>query len=349
MIAMHSGVRPGAAHPLWVQWVCQGMPADMPPEPPAFHVGHASQVFVAKRHGGVQRVTGGPEDHALPTWSRSGSRISMTAGDRVEIRAVDGHVHQTIRGGPAFTDRVAWSRDGRRVAFVAYRGPRFEDFVGRLVVADRDGSDRRVLAEGADHRPDWSRDGRTLYFLRGRLGSYKRQALYAVSANGGKPRRLASKVDAHSRVLVSPNGRWVLFRRDRALWVVRTDGSAERLVVTDPDNRLPRSYGWMGDAVFGAKSRRHPLVTTLSGRRRVLGARFSSAEYDLSPDGRWIAWVNEDRGGGVTEVRVAHRDGSGERAVAGFFSPGNFAQVATLSWSPDGRRLLIEPYRHIGD
>ena len=319
------------------------------PEP--MYIGsHRSQVFVAKRHGGVQRVTGGPEDHSLPTWSRSGSRISMTASDRVEIRSVDGHVHHTIRGGPAYTDRVAWSRDGRRVAFVAYRGTRFEDFVGNLVVANVDGTRRRVLARNADHRPDWSPDGKTLYYLRGRFGSYGRQTLYAVPARGGEPRRLASKVDAHSRVLVSPNGRWVLFRRTDTLWIVRRDGKVERQIVVDRHDQ-PRSYGWAdgGRAVFGGKSHRHPLVTWLSGERRALDARFRGADWDLSADGRWIAWVQEDRGGGVTEIRAAHSDGSDERAIAGFFSPGNFAQIQTLFWSPDGRRLLIEPVRHIGD
>lgn len=322
------------------------MPADMPPQPPVFHVGHRSQVFVGKRHGGVQRVTGGPEEHSLPTWSRSGSRLSMTASGRVEIRSVDGHVHHTIRGG-TIADRVAWSRDGHRLAFVAYSGA---DFTGDLVVANVDGTHRRVVARHADRRPDWSPDGRTLYYLRGQFGSSRRQTLYAVPARGGDTRRLASKVDSHSRVLVSPNGRWVLFRRADTLWIVRRDGKVERRIVADTHDQ-PRSYGWAdgGRAVFGGKSHRHPLVTWLSGERRALGARLPGSDWDLSADGRWIAWVDEDRGGGVTYVRAARSDGSDERAIAGFFSPGNFAQVQTLFWSPDGRRLVIEPFRHIGD
>jgi hypothetical protein len=53
--------------------------------------------------------------------------------------------------------------------------------------------------------------------------------------------------------------------------------------------------------------------------------------------------------GRETEIRAARGNGTRERVVARFTSKGGFTQVATLFWSPDGRRLLIEPYRHVGD
>jgi Tol biopolymer transport system component len=328
--------------------------APPPVDEPVFSVGPYSQVFVAKRHGGAHRLTGRPGGHIDAAWSPSGRRIAVVAYRRIEIRTVGGSVRRTIRArvyGP-----VTWAPGDRRLAFVAYRhgGARGDD----LVVIDADDGHRHAAAYHAFGQPAWSPDGRTVFYV----GRYRgRFNLYAVDARGGTARRLAKTVDGAIRVVASPRGDWVLFRRDETthragVWIVRPDGSEERRVIPNDYTPTPygwtigdppRSYGWTfgGRAVYGGKADDwHPEVRTLAGRRLSPGVRFSGGQYAMSLDGRRVAWIG---GRYQAKLRMARSDDHGRRELARFDSPRtNAVDVASLAWSPDGRRLVIEAQAH---
>jgi Tol biopolymer transport system component len=316
-------------------------------------VGYRFQVFAIRAEGGARRVTGGPEAHSLPSWSPSGKRIAVSAGPKgVEIRDLGGRVRHEIRGGTRGVDQVAWSPDGRRIAFVAYhRHGDNNTAEGNLVVASTDGSDRRVVVKRAAGRPAWSRDGSALYVLRGIVRYYpgpEPMTLWSVPSEGGSGRKLAADVAGSSKVLVSPDGKWVLFEGGDpyGLQIVRRTGGGERRVTRATD-----MYGWApgGDAVYGGKHKNHPIVTSLDGSRRVLGVRFKDSLWAWSPDGQRIVWVHGQIASAPVRVVSARPDGTSRRLLARFTSKEELTEAQGLEWSPDSRRLAIVPFRHSGD
>jgi Tol biopolymer transport system component len=143
-----------------------------------------------------------------------------------------------------------------------------------------------------------------------------------LSANGSTLTRVASGGAAPAW---SPDGRWIAFLRQHAVWLVAPDGSAEhRLHAGDPAHWSPdgtRLAGWLSGKIVG-------VVDAASGR--VL---YQTAGYEMawSPDGTRIAI---DTGNGID---VVNADGSGRRTVARNGATGAI-------WSPDGTRIAFTRY-----
>ena len=315
------------------------VPAALAREPKPIWVGYRPQVFAIKASGGAQRLTGGPEAHYGATWSPDGRTVAVLSRGAIEIVALDGSVRHRfdVPVGPV---GVAWAPDGHRIAYVAGQD---------LVVARADGGGRRVLAHRGWGNVMWSPDGATIYYVRVAPGG--RTTLEALSPRGDR-RRTVAEVVAGSRFVLSPDGRHVVYKRgveNPALWVVRTrDGASRELTHVKPREIV--SYGWVGpDAVFGGTvgGGRHPVITSLSGGRRAIGASVGSDVFDISPDGRRIAWGADIMATG--EVRSARLDGSDLRVLARFESKNSFTDVFGVAWSPTGKRLVAIPQRHSGD
>lgn len=92
-----------------------------------------------------------------------------------------------LRPGPAAIAEMGWSRDGKRVVYhpAAPGDP--------LFVAPRDESDRGrqiyIAPPGIHcHFPVWSRDGKSIYFVRGFVAH--EMDLWRIAASGGEPQRL---------------------------------------------------------------------------------------------------------------------------------------------------------------
>ena len=311
-------------------------------------VGYRPQVFVVARDGGARRLTGPPGWHDGVAWAPRGHRVSTLARyTRIEVRDLSGVVQHHISGGSRFTFPAEWSPDARRLAFIV-------DFQsgrgGKLVTTRPDGSDRRVAATRATDL-EWSRDGGTLYYVRYDAGSST--SIWSVPSRGGPTRPFVP--GATSDPQVSPDGRWILFERSEGddgagLWVVRSDGSGRERRVIAPRDLRHGPYRWAprGAAIYGGKTRdKQVIVTSLSGTRRHLGARFFSQVYEWSPDGKRLAWAQEKFG--ITRIWSARTDGKDRRVLARFTDRTGLTEVDELEWSPDGRRLAVVPYRHSGD
>jgi hypothetical protein len=89
-------------------------------------------------------------------------------------------------------------------------------------------------------------------------------------------------------------------------------------------------------------------VISASGHVRVLGARPTGSFLAWTRDAKWIAWVRS-RYGKYIDVQASRPDGSGRRILARFTSKPPFTEVDSLEWSPNGRWLVVEAHRHIGD
>jgi Tol biopolymer transport system component len=120
--------------------------------------GGGRDIFLTDRGGRLhRRLTRTASICEVPTgWSRDGKWVQVrtcSTSARSERRASDG------KKRPPSTLRGSLSPDGRWIAYVTSDGHR-----NRLVVADADGKDARIIASIQGTRAAWSPDGRRLAF-----------------------------------------------------------------------------------------------------------------------------------------------------------------------------------------
>lgn len=94
------------------------------------------------------------------TWSPDGDSLVMATRVGLAHVTIDGQIRATLPGSEGLVSPV-WSPDAKRIAAVGADS-------GRLCVYDIDRGRWRQLASLSVAFPNWSRDGRSLYFLTGR-------------------------------------------------------------------------------------------------------------------------------------------------------------------------------------
>jgi Tol biopolymer transport system component len=327
-----------------------------PAHPHRIPVGYSPHVFLAKRDGGVRRLTGDRGSEIGARWCRHGRRIVST-GDEIEVRARrDGRLLYRVSYGRGYTDGVSPSPDCRHFAVVTYGSKEVD---GRLTIVGRAGK-RRVLVDHAavgcpsgfydyDTCPSWSPDGRTLYYVRG-------SALWSIGSDGRSRHQMTTGIRGGPQV--SPRGDWLAFTRDdndpnvSGVWLIRPDGTDERHLLRGA-YVAPKVLGWVPHRrevyVHGGGAGHQTLVISSSGKRHRIGRHFRNGGLvSLSPDGERIAWTVA-RSDKDTQVRSSRLDGSDYRVLARFVSKGGYTEIDTLEWSPDSSELIVVPHRHVGD
>jgi Tol biopolymer transport system component len=148
------------------------------------------------------RLTRGPgRSQGSPRWSPDGRSIAFDSGPengRSDIWTIgtDGSDLRQVTSDPADEIIPSWSRDGRWVYFSSNRTGRHE--VWRALATGQ--GEEPVTREGGC-APFESRDGRTLYYLRGCQGA----ALLARPTGGGNERTIVPCVD-NWNYAVGPQG-----------------------------------------------------------------------------------------------------------------------------------------------
>lgn len=140
----------------------------------------------------------------------------------------------------------SWSPDGRELAYYSFRGGHRRLFVIPAVA----GAPTPVVADSGNQRfPDWSPDGRRLVYHSDRTGRFE---LYVVEREAGDrwsgPRQLTT--DGGQDARWSPNGRAIVYLRNRGLWLIAPEGGTPRLLVEsrDPASRpVPLLAQWAAD------------------------------------------------------------------------------------------------------
>lgn len=211
-----------------------------------------------------QPLTDAPFHHHSLNWSRKGDEILFASNqgpdpDRVfndDIFAFN-IARRSVRrltDTPSAEYDPVWSPDGAAVAMRATTRPRtssettMEDT--HVWVMKPDGSGRRDAGSAIDNRqgaPQWSADGRWLYFTVQERGDVR---LYRVPAGPGTgaPEPVAPSPGEHGVV-----GAWSLARNGSLAYALATPGGPAELYVRPADASAPRRVTALNDAVLSAR------------------------------------------------------------------------------------------------
>ena len=131
-----------------------------------------------------------------------------------ELRVFDFDTGQTRTVASGWW-QPSWSRDGQRLVFGEYETPTF-----RVVTVNlSDGTQERVTESGREWspRPHFSADGQSLYYSANTTGT---GTLYRLPLTDQAQPEPMTQLSRHlSDALVSPDGKWLAFRRNTEIWV----------------------------------------------------------------------------------------------------------------------------------
>jgi serine/threonine protein kinase len=275
-----------------------------------FELGHAAEPLITStsRDGN-------------PQFSPDGRRVvfesERTGEHEVWLAEADGSSQGQLTHGPGIMQGSArWSPDGRRIAFDS----RSVEGVYSIWTIDADGASPRRLTQdpGDEHLPDWSRDGRFIYFTKGGGGDYIKQGpsgVWRVPATGGAEERMTS--DGGYGASESIDGKTLFFIRNLphgsvsqnppSSWISSSSGSSALLALSlagGPERRLAQSVGTefavglAGVYTLDFWSGPPPplfLRDPVTGRERVLGTLEHAVPYGLtvSPDGKTVLYTRQ--------------------------------------------------------
>jgi Tol biopolymer transport system component len=161
----------------------------------------------------------------------------------------------------------SWSPDSRTIAFATDRFTTNLDTlaVGKYELATIDTSNARVQRmqtfSGADAiNPQWSRDGRQLYFISNRNGIPE---VYAVAVAGGAPGQLTNVSTGTSGITSSSPALSVAGVQDVAAFSVYNDGKYEIYTIDAASSRSPALQQIDNAAVLPPATRKDSDVATM--------------------------------------------------------------------------------------
>src|SRR3990172_6078831 len=279
-----------------------------------------------------------------PDGKRIALHISVLGTESIWLLPGDGTSGASVPTTKGTADRdPAWSPDGHSLAFVSNRHRGF-----RLYVADEKGANARLLVrqENEAKEPSWSPDGSTIAYL-SRADGESGWDLWLTPADGSTDPKQLTRVpfdeeNPHwspdgEQIVVSLEGGRHLTRRI-GIVAVRSGEVSEPL----PDDWGADSFGvrWSHDGkktVFVSDEPGHKTVYLLSTHggapERVLSSPYELTEPEFSPDGRFLAYLeNQD---GDTKLRTHDFETGRQRTL----SLRNGTHTGPV-WRPDGKAVL---------
>ena len=211
------------------------------------------------------------------------------------------------------------------------------------------GGGGRLLTQGAssDRQPAYSPDGKRVLFSSNRSGNLD---LWLLDLENGALRQLTDDAAQDWDPGFAPDGRHIVWSCDRAghleAWMANADGSGARQVSkdgVDAENPVVTRdgawiYYWSGNPSKLGIWKIHPDGT---GAVHLIAGRFLQPE--ISPDGRYVLYIELDRVNQTSTLRLADAESGRARAfkiVVPYQLGGPRINIGRSRWTPDGRSIL---------
>jgi serine/threonine protein kinase/Tol biopolymer transport system component len=246
----------------------------------------------------AERVIASTSKEGNPEFSPDGRRVAFeserTGEHQVWLAKADGSSPVQLTHGPGIMQgSPRWSPDGRRIAFDS-KSERGEYSVWTI---DADGASPRRLTQGSgdEHLPNWSRDGRFIYFTKGSSGVWR------VPVTGGNRERMTE--DGGHTASESIDGKTLFFMRNKnegvRLLALSLVGGPERQIAECVGTSI--AVGAAGVYALDCWQGAAPLFLRDSetGQGRFLGNLEDASDYGLtvSPDGKTVLYTRRVNSG----------------------------------------------------
>jgi Tol biopolymer transport system component/tRNA A-37 threonylcarbamoyl transferase component Bud32 len=294
-------------------------------------------------------------------WSPDGSRIAWTHGYRGEgVTVVTLSSGDTLTlPAPATAFAPAWSPDGRSIA-VAAGNPAFifgTGYFGNvgssgiwIVHLDRASPTRITTDSALNVVPQWSPDGRDLFWVSDRDGNRDiyRQRINANGSPEGAAQRLTTGTDAQGISLSRRGGRMAYSRLNTwsSIWSIPVPAHGSVSIrgaspVTTGNETIETvdvsadGHWLVFDSDRNGNSDLYVMPASGGESRQLTTDPAGDFNGDWSPDGRRI--VFHSRRGGNRDVYTVEADGTGLRQWTSAED-----QELDADWAPDGETILFQ-------
>jgi eukaryotic-like serine/threonine-protein kinase len=150
---------------------------------------------------------------------------------------------------------------------------------------------------------------------------------------------------------LSPDGKWLAYVSRRngkfSLWVRQIAvPSAVQLIPPTTDQIYQASFtpdgnfvDYIAQPAEGGHSAGFQIPALGGTPRRFLD--HADSGFSFSPDGKQLAYATDNSDETEVQLMIANIDGSGPRKIASKQSNPEFGDYGAVSWSPDGRRIVV--------
>ncbi|MDH5256157.1 MAG: Tol-Pal system beta propeller repeat protein TolB, partial [Gammaproteobacteria bacterium] len=271
-----------------------------------------------------------------------GYRQPATAADfRRSAHRVADLIYEKLTGvRGVFSTRIAYVTVVRSPGQAAGQGRIRSSY--RLVIADADGENPRVMVESPEPlmSPAWSPDGRQLAYV---SFEARRSEIYVQDLRSGSRKRVSARPGVNGAPAWSPDGRKLavsLSRQDGNLDIYTLDINTQVLTRLTSGSAIDTEPAWSLDGsqiYFTSDATGGPQVYRVGadggGARRVTFEGSYNARPRVAPDGKQLAVVHNDRG----NYRIATVDLA--RSTTQVLSDGRLDE--SPSYAPNGEMLIF--------
>ena len=292
------------------------------------------------------------DDDTQPAFSPDGRRIAFRSerqGGGIFLMSTDGDSPRRLSD---FGYGPAWSPDGMEIVCREGKAhPQNRSPKSRLWVIDVESGEKRRITDADAVSPSWSPNGHRIAYAASRPGGQR--DLWSVPAGGGKPLPITDDAAPDSSPVWSPDGKLLYYvsgRRGTArIW--RVPVNEETGTVRGEPEPIPTPSSWISgidiswdgrylvcaSAVATMSLRKLKFdaqtETVLGGPLLLTAATGLAGQPDVSPDGRWLAFVAAEN---HWDISVIGTDGTGLRRLTQ-----DRYEDRMPRWSPDGQRIAF--------
>lgn len=198
--------------------------------------------------GGTCQINSSLNDLS-PRFSPDGSMIvfssDRTGGEEIWLAKADcSEVRQLTNFNEVGVGSPRWSPDGTRIAFD--RRGKGESDIYTIAI---NGTDLRKVTDsmGTNTMPDWSPDGRWIYFTSNRAAPYLKNQIWKIPATGGEAIKLTSNDSLES--ICSSDGESVFFIHNNRVWQISLSTGKESPVSELGEIHVVRNWSVSKDSI----------------------------------------------------------------------------------------------------